>query len=136
MAAARKSPSTADIAAAILAASAAIPAAPVQKDDSLSKTVITGICALLGAIVLALIFWVGSSVSTLSTDVTKMSANVDNLQKSITDLQQGQGASAKTIADLQAGQAASGARSTAIEQDIGRIKERVRTLEGQPPLRP
>lgn len=129
-------PTAADVAAAITALSAATGAAGSghAKDDSLSKSVVNGAVGIVGLILVALIFWIGSSINDLSKSVMIMSANVDSLQKSIGQLQQGQGETSKTTTDLQAGLAAGGARTTAIEADINRVKERVRQLEGQRPL--
>ena len=122
-------PTAADIAAAIATASANAP-----KDDGITKLVVGGIVSFIGVTMMALFFWVGTSVNDLSKSVTIMGANVENLQKSITDLQQGQGATSKTTSDLQAQVAAGAARTTAIEQDASRMKERLRILEGQKPL--
>ena len=114
--------------------SAANAASGGTKQDRVTNLVTNAFIFAAGSILLALLFWVGSSITDLSKSVTLMSANVDNLQKSITELQQGQGATSKTTSDLQAGLAAGGARTGAIEADIVRVKERVRMLEGQKPL--
>lgn len=109
--------------------------APVRDDDrGVTKLVVGGICTMLGAIILALIFWVGSSVNGLSTTVTKMSANVDQLQKSIADLQQTQGTATQQLADIRTTNAKQDARQDAVDADINRMKERIRLLEGQKPL--
>lgn len=133
-----RAPSAADIAAAMAVLTPHItppaPPPPPPADNSVVKLVVGGVVALIGIIMAALFIWVGSSVQDLSRSVTLMSANVDNLQKSITELQQGQGANSKSTSDLQAQVAAGAARSTAIEQDMNRVKERVRILEGQRPL--
>lgn len=89
---------------------------------------------MLGAIILALIFWLGSSVSSLTTTVTKMSANVDQLQKSIADLQQTQGTATQQLADIRTTNAKQDAEQLAIKEDMNRIKERMRIVEGQKPL--
>lgn len=137
MAAASRGPTAAEIAAAIAVASAAPPPAPAPapaKEDSLSKTLVNGAVSVIGLIIVALIFWIGNSINDLSKSVVIMSTNVESLQKSIGQLQQGQGETSKTTSDLQAGLAAGGARTTAIEADVTRVKERVRMLEGQRPL--
>lgn len=111
------------------------PPAPASSDkDSVTKVIIGGIVTILGAVVLALIFWVGTSVSDLSKSVTTMSANVDQLQKAIADLQQSQGTASQQLADGKATNARQDARADAIEADVGRIKERLRIVEGQKPL--
>ena len=110
-------------------------AAPEREENSgVTKAVVTGICAMLGAIILALIFWVGSSVNGLSTTVTKMSANVDQLQKSIADLQQTQGTATQQLADIRTTNAKQDAEQLAIKEDLNRMKERIRIVEGQKPL--
>lgn len=130
-----RAPSAASIAAAVAALTPVpVPVPAPRQENSLAEKIIGGAATLIGAIILALLFWVGNSIGDLSKSVTLMSANVDNLQKAIADLQQGQGATSKTTSDLQAGLAASGARTTAIENDVTRVKERVRMLEGQRPL--
>jgi septal ring factor EnvC (AmiA/AmiB activator) len=113
------------------------PAAPTirENDGGVTKLVVGGICAMLGAIILALIFWVGSSVNGLGTTVTKMSANVDQLQKSIADLQQTQGTATQQLSDIRTANARQDARHDAVEAEIKRMKERIRIVEGQPPLR-
>jgi hypothetical protein len=123
-------------AAQLLQANAAAPApAPTRDDDrGVTKLVVGGICAMLGAIILALIFWVGSSVNGLGTTVTKMSANVDQLQKSIADLQQTQGTATQQLSDIRTTNAKQDARQDAIDADMNRVKERVRILEGQKAL--
>ncbi|MET4594551.1 hypothetical protein [Sphingomonas sp. PvP015] len=111
---------------------------PVQvreTEGGVAKVVVGGICTMLGAIILALIFWVGSSVNGLGTTVTKMSANVDQLQKSIADLQQTQGSATQALGDLRATNAKQDAEQLAIKEDLNRMKERIRIVEGQPPLR-
>lgn len=112
-----------------------IPHTPAEKDGGVAKVVVGGICTMLGAIILALIFWVGSSVNGLGTTVTKMSANVDQLQKSIADLQQTQGTASQQLADGKATDARQDARLEAHDVETNRIKERLRIVEGQPPLR-
>lgn len=114
------------------------PATPAPLRDSeggVTKLVVGGICAMLGAIILALIFWLGSSVSGLTTTVTKMSANVDQLQKSIADLQQTQGTATQQLSDIRTTNAKQDAEQLAIKEDLNRMKERIRIVEGQPPLR-
>jgi len=120
--------STADIVSAMVTLNAQ------QDDRGITKVIVGGVCAAIGAILLALIFWVGSSVNSLSTNVTKMSANVDQLQKSISDLQTTQGTASQQLADGKATDARQDARADAIDADINRMKERVRILEGQKPL--
>lgn len=92
--------------------------------------------AFIGAVLLALILWFGTQVWTLTTTVTTLNATVATLAKSIDDLQTGQNGSSKITSDLQAGQAAAKATTDAIKEDMNRIKERVRMLEGQKPLDP
>lgn len=110
------------------------PAAPAAERGDLTKTIVGGIVATIGAVALALIFWVGTSVSGLSTTVTKIGANVDQVQKSIADLQATQGATSTQLSDGKAANAKQDARADAQEADINRVKERVRILEGQKPL--
>lgn len=111
-------------------------AVPVKDDGgSITKLVVGGICAMMGAIILALIFWLGSSVTGLNTTVTKMSSNVDQLQKSIADLQQTQGTATQQLSDIRTQNARQDARQDAVEADLKRMKERIRIAEGQAPLR-
>lgn len=110
------------------------PVAAVEADGGVTKLVVGGICAMLGAIILALIFWLGSSVSGLTTTVTKMSANVDQLQKSIADLQQTQGTATQQLADIRTTNAKQDAEQVSIKEDLNRMKERIRIVEGQKPL--
>jgi len=111
------------------------PATPSGGDDrGITRLIVGGATAAIGAIMLGLIFWVGTSVNSLSGSVTKMSANVDQLQKSIADLQVNQGATSTQVSDGKATNAKQDARADAQEADINRIKERVRMLEGQKPL--
>jgi septal ring factor EnvC (AmiA/AmiB activator) len=111
--------------------------AVVNKDEDrgVTKAIVGGICAMLGAIILALIFWVGSSVNGLGTTVTKMSANVDQLQKSIADLQQTQGTATQQLSDIRTTNAKQDAEQDAVKADIVRMKERLRIVEGQKPLK-
>lgn len=112
------------------------PAQPTRDDDrGVTKLVVGGVIALIGAIMLGLFFWVGGSVNSLNTTVTKMSANVDQLQKSIADLQQTQGSATQALGDLRATNAKQDAEQLAIKEDLNRMKERIRIVEGQPPLR-
>ncbi len=114
----------------------AVPApAPSNEERGVTRVIVGGVTAMIGAIMLALFFWVGTSVSSLSTAVTKMSANVDQLQKSITDLQQSQGTASQQLADGKATDARQDARLDGHDAETNRIKERIRVLEGQPPLR-
>jgi septal ring factor EnvC (AmiA/AmiB activator) len=110
------------------------PVAAAEADGGVTKLVVGGICAMLGAIILALIFWLGSSVSGLTTTVTKMSANVDQLQKSIADLQQTQGTATQQLADIRTTNAKQDAEQVSIKEDLNRMKERIRIVEGQKPL--
>jgi len=114
----------------------AVPLPAPAKDDSnsVTKLVVGGICAMLGIIILALIFWVGSSVNGLGTTVTKMSANVDQLQKSIADLQTTQGTAAQQLSDIRNTNTRQDARDDAIEAEMKRVKDRLRVAEGQKPL--
>lgn len=120
--------------AALVAATRPPPApAPVQlphDDRGLAKHAST----VIVAIILALCLWVGNSVSSLGTTVTRMSANVDALQKGIADLQASQGSASVQLSDTKATNAKQDARADAMEADIGRVKERVRILEGQKPI--
>lgn len=105
-------------------------AALEPKENPLQKHAST----IVVAVILALILWVGNTVSGMTTTVTRISTNVDQLQTSIGDLRSGQSQATKTMADLQAAQAKNDARADAIEADMMRVKERVRQLEGKPPL--
>lgn len=113
----------------IMAAMAALRPTP-SPDTGLAKHASTIVVAIL----LALCLWVGSSVSSLSTIVTRMSANFDALQKSITDLQQTQGSAATQLSDARAANAKQDARLDAFDADLNRLKERTRMLEGQKPV--
>ncbi len=110
--------------------------AAVKNDDTggVTKLVVGGICAMMGAIILALIFWLGSSVTGLNTTVTKMSSNVDQLQKSIAELQQTQGSASQQLSDLKITNTRQDARQDSVEADLKRMKERIRMAEGQRPL--
>lgn len=119
------------------------PAAPVpvpvpvrETDNGVTKLIVGGVICLIGAIMLALFFWVGSSVNGLNTTVTKMSANVDQLQKSIADLQQTQGTATQQLSDIRNTNTRQDARDDAIEAEMKRVKDRVRMAEGQKPLSP
>ena len=106
------------------------PAPPPSEREGLTKLMVSGV----SAIILGLIFWVGTSVNGLSTSVTKMSANVDQLQKSISDLQHSQGTTSQQLSDGKAVNARQDARMDAVDADVGRMKERLRIVEGQKPL--
>lgn len=110
------------------------PTSPGSEKEGTTKLVVGGVISMIGAIMLGLIFWVGSSVNGLSTSVTKMSANVDQLQKSISDLQQSQGTTSQQLSDGKAVNARQDARMDAVDADINRMKERLRIVEGQKPL--
>lgn len=105
------------------------PAAHVE-ERGLAKHAAT----IVVAIILALCLWVGASVSSLGTIVTRMSANVDALQKGIADLQASQGSASLQLSDTKATNARQDARADAMEADVVRVKERVRMLEGQRPI--
>jgi hypothetical protein len=90
--------------------------------------------AIIVAVVIALVLWVGNSLTGLNTTVTRMSANVDQAQKSIGDLQASWGAAAKQLAEGQATDARQDARADALETEVNRVKERVRAAEGLKPL--
>lgn len=128
-------PTLTELMQAMQAMHAAPASAPSNEDKGVTKVIVGGVTAMIGAIMLVLILWVGSSVSGLSTAVTKMSANVDQLQKSITDLQQSQGTASQQLADGKATDARQDARLDAHDVENNRMKERLRLLEGQPPLR-
>jgi hypothetical protein len=110
------------------------PASPAVERGDLTRTIVGGIVATIGAVALALIFWVGTSVSGLSTAVTKMGGNVEGVQKAIADLQATQGSTSTQLSDGKAVNAKQDARADAQEADMNRVKERVRILEGQKPL--
>lgn len=110
---------------------------PVRDDDrGVTKLIVGGVVILIGAIMLGLFGWVGTSVNGLNTTVTKMSANVDQLQKSIADLQQTQGTAAQQLSDIRNTNTRQDARDDAIEAEMKRVKDRVRMAEGQKPLNP
>ena len=98
------------------------------------KLIVGGVVILIGAIMLGLFGWVGTSVNGLNTAVTKMSANVDQLQKSIADLQQTQGTAAQQLSDIRNTNTRQDARDDAIEAEMKRVKDRLRIAEGQKPL--
>ncbi|WP_294356312.1 hypothetical protein [uncultured Sphingomonas sp.] len=121
--------------AALIAATRPPPPTPAPvtlppDDRGLAKHAST----VIVAIILALCLWVGNSVSSLGTTVTRMSANVDALQKGIADLQASQGSASVQLSDTKATNAKQDARADAMEADMGRVKERVRILEGQKPI--
>lgn len=108
---------------------------PVRDDDrGVTKLIVGGVVILIGAIMLGLFGWVGTSVNGLNTTVTKMSANVDQLQKSIADLQQTQGTAAQQLSDIRNTNTRQDARDDAIEAEMKRVKDRLRLAEGQKPL--
>ena len=108
---------------------------PARDDDrGVTKLIVGGVVILIGAIMLGLFGWVGTSVNGLNTTVTKMSANVDQLQKSIADLQQTQGTATQQLSDIRTQNARQDARADAVEADLKRMKERIRMAEGQRPL--
>ncbi|TCP94482.1 hypothetical protein C8J42_101948 [Sphingomonas sp. PP-CE-1A-559] len=106
------------------------PPAVASEERGLAKHAAT----IIVAIILALCLWVGASVSSLGTTVTRMSANVDALQKGIADLQTSQGSASIQLSDTKATNAKQDARADAMEADVLRVKERVRMLEGQRPV--
>lgn len=106
------------------------PPAVAHEERGLAKHAAT----IIVAIILALCLWVGASVSSLGTTVTRMSANVDALQKGIADLQTSQGSASIQLSDTKATNAKQDARADAMEADVLRVKERVRMLEGQRPI--
>jgi outer membrane murein-binding lipoprotein Lpp len=111
------------------------PPAPARDDDrGVTKLIVGGVVILIGAIMLGLFGWVGTSVNGLNTTVTKMSTNVDQLQKSIAELQQTQGSAAQQLSDLRITNTRQDARHDAVEADLKRMKERIRMAEGQRPL--
>lgn len=89
---------------------------------------------ILVTLILGILFYFATTVMSLTTAVTTLSANVNAMSKGISDLQVGQAASSKTVGDLQAASARQDARSDALDADIGRVKERVRILEGLKPV--
>ncbi len=108
---------------------------PARDDDrGVTKLIVGGVVILIGAIMLGLFGWVGTSVNGLNTTVTKMSANVDQLQKSIADLQQTQGTAAQQLSDIRNTNTRQDARDDAIEAEMKRVKDRLRLAEGQKPL--
>ena len=109
----------------------AIAAANTSQEE---KGIAKHVQSIIVAVILALTFWVGTTLLSLNNIGTKMSANIDGLTKSISDLQAGQGQSSRTIGDLRNAQAASKARQDASDADMNRVKERIRILEGQKPL--
>lgn len=117
-------PSTEEIVAAIKALSAS------QEEKGWTRH----IPSMIVAVMLALLFWFGSTVFNLTTAVTTLSVNVNQMAKTMTDYQGVQAGSAKTIGDLQERTAREDARISAVEQDGLRTKERIRILEGQKPL--
>lgn len=106
-------------------------AAPV---DNSGNTFAKAAGGVIVALVLALMVWVGSTLSGLTTSMATLTANVSSVQKSIADLQQSQGSTLQQLADGKASDAKQDARLDAHEADTNRIKERVRMLEGQKPL--
>jgi hypothetical protein len=67
-------PTAADVAAAITALSAANAASGGTKQDRVTNLVTNAFLFAAGSILLALLFWVGSSITDLSKSVTLMSA--------------------------------------------------------------
>jgi len=108
-------------------------APPVPVDNS-GNSFAKAAGGIIVALVLALMVWVGSTLSGLTTSMATLTANVSSVQKSIADLQQSQGSAAQQLADGKANDAKQDARLDAHEADTNRIKERIRVLEGQPPL--
>jgi hypothetical protein len=106
-------------------------AAPVDNSGNTFAKTAGGVIV---ALVLALMVWVGSTLSGLTTSMATLTANVSSVQKSIADLQTSQGSAAQQLADGKANDAKQDARLDAHEADTNRIKERIRMLEGQEPL--
>jgi len=109
-------------------------AAPSSDKDSLTRAIITGVSATIGLIIIGLLGWMATSVSTLNTNMGIVSVSLTTIQKSIADLQQSQGSAAQQLADGKAIDAKQDARIEAHEADMSRVKERIRLLEGQPPV--
>lgn len=107
---------------------------PVPPVDNSGNTFAKAAGGIIVALVLALMVWVGSTLSGLTTSMATLTANVSSVQKSIADLQQSQGSAAQQLADGKANDAKQDARLDAHEADTNRIKERIRMLEGQEPL--
>lgn len=117
----------------LLAALATLrPQTPPQTADE--KNLLKGASTIIGAIVLALCLWVGSSVNGLGTTVTRIAANIDAVQKSLSDLQATQSSTAQQLSDMKAVNAKQDARADAVDADLVRVKERMRIIEGQKPL--
>ena len=132
-----KPPTLMEIMQAVSLAHQPAPVAPVvppASETSLTRAIITGTSAMIGIIVIGLLAWVATSVSNLNTNMGIVSVSLTTIQKSIADLQQSQGSAAQQLADGKAIDAKQDARLDAHEADMSRVKERIRLLEGQPPV--
>lgn len=117
----------------ILTALAAMrqPPPPPADERGIAKHAATIVVTVIGGLCL----WVGSSVTGLNTTVTRMTATVEQVVKALSELQESEDALKKDVAEQQAANARQDARADAVEADLGRVKDRVRVLEGMPPLR-
>lgn len=105
-----------------------------EKENSLTRALITGASAIIGIIIIGLLAWMATSVATLNTNMGIVSTNINGIQKSIADLQTSQGSAAQQLSDMRTQNARQDARDDAVEADIKRMKERIRMTEGQKPL--
>lgn len=107
------------------------PPAPASPDE---RGIAKHAATIIVAIILGLCMWVGSTVSSLSTAVTKMQGTMDEVQRSVGNLQASQTTAVQQVSDLRTLVAKGDARADAVEADVGRVKERIRILEGQKPI--
>lgn len=105
-----------------------------DKENSLTRALITGASAIIGIIIIGLLGWMATSVATLNTNMGIVSTNISGIQKSIADLQTSQGSAAQQLSDMRTQNARQDARADAVEADVKRMKERIRMTEGQKPL--
>lgn len=118
--------------AELVASLAALRPQQQQDQQGLAKHVGNG----LALIVLAMGFWMATTISTLQNTLTQVSTTVTAINKTLGDVQASQGATVSEVSDLKAQNAALAQRVTTIETGIQRNADRMRLLEGQKPLGP
>ena len=114
----------------ILTAVAALRPAPVE-EKGFAKFGFPVVIAL----VIGLLGWAGASLSSLSTAVATMAANLTTVQKSVDELNTRTAGITDKIADLQSRLAQHDLRLNAVETEDLRMKERIRIAEGQKPIK-
>lgn len=123
--------STQDLIAAIAAMRATEPPAPpaVRIAGMIAVPVVVGL-------ILAILGWVGTGVSGLSTSTAQIQVSLATVQKTVDSLSAGQADTVKQLSDINTRLGQHDLRLNSLETRYTQMNDRMRIKEGQQPLHP